>query len=407
MRYPLLIALLALSLHLSAQTTVGLLAYYPFDGDLTDVTGNSANTGIPSGSPSYLCGVDDTALALNGSTDQVNVIGPLLEEFNVEDFSVSFHFKSTGGNGTQYLLSKRRSDCAGDYAFYIRYRPSTRTINAVLIETPNKSVSLTHELPADRCWHHIALVRDDNRIKLYVNGRVVEEGITAGRIDIENDGELIIGSSECRSANETPFAGLIDELRFYNRTLRAEEVRGLYFEPDMIATPDTLIFLGNSVDMSLSETCGSTFSWSPAADVSDPLSPEPTITPSEPGEHTYTLAINDDVSACTALDSISITVINPDDLDCSQVFMAQAFTPNGDGLNDTYGISNPYAVQELVSFEIFDRWGGRVFATTDPFARWDGFFKGTELNPGVLLYKVIFRCEGEERVQTGSVTIMR
>lgn len=407
MRLPLLMLLLAGCLALSAQTTAGLLAYYPFDGDLTDVTGNSANTGIPSGRPAYLCGVDETALALDGSTDQVNVNGPLLEEFNVEDFSISFYFKSTGNDGTQYLLSKRRTDCAGDYAFYIRYRPSTRTLNAVLTETPNKSVSLVHEVPADKCWHHVTLVRDENRIKLFLNGVQVEEGITVGRIDIENDGELIFGSSECLSPNERPFAGLIDEMRIYNRPLRAEEVRSLYFEPDMIETPDTLIFLGNSVDIALSETCGSTFSWTPVGDLDDPLAPEPTITPAAPGEFSYTVAIGDDVSACTALDSVRITVVDPDELECDEAFLPQAFTPNGDGLNDTYGFSNPYAIEELISFEIFDRWGGRVFATDDPFARWDGAFKGTELNPGVLLYRVVFVCEGEEIVQSGSVTILR
>lgn len=407
MKHIVLLLALVVGGSLFAQTTSGLLAYYPFDGDLTDVTGNSANTGISVNPPSYFCGVDDTALSFNGGDDQVNLVGPLVEEFNVEDFSVSFYFKSTGSSGTQYLLSKRRTDCAGDFAFFIRYRPSTRTVNAVLTETPNKSISLTQQLDADKCWQHVALVRDDNRIKLYINGLLAQEDRTVGRINIENDGDLILGNSECLGTNEAPFQGLIDDLRFYNRTLRAEEVAGLYFRPDMIETPDTLIFLGSSLDIRLSSPCGTGFSWSPVEGLSDPATAEPTITPSSPGATTYTVRISDDVSSCIAMDSVRINVVDPNELDCNTVYLPNAFTPNGDNLNDTYGISNPYALQELVSFEIFDRWGGRVFFTNDPFERWNGSFKGTPVNSGVMLYKVVFVCNGEEKVTTGSVTIMR
>jgi len=407
MKHILLLSLLAAASSLAAQTTNGLIAYYPFDGTLTDVTGNSANTGIPSGDVLFLCGVDETALAFNGATDQVNIAGPLTEEFNVENFSLSFHFKSTGDAGTQYLLSKRRTDCAGDFAFFIRYRAATRTLNAVFAETPNKSVSLIHQLPDDRCWFHVALVRDENRIKLFIDGQSVQEGVTVGRINIENDGDLIIGNTDCLGPNEAPFDGLMDELRFYDRVLGVDEIRNLNFRPDKIQTPDTLIFLGNTLDIELTNTCATEFRWSPMEGLSDPNSPEPTVTGLTPGVITYTLEMTHDLTGCTALDSISINVIDPDDLDCRSIFLPTAFTPNNDELNDTYGISNPFALQELLSFEIFDRWGGRVFFTTDPFERWDGSVNGTPLNSGVLLYKIVYRCQEEELVKTGSVTIMR
>ncbi|MBO6518362.1 MAG: gliding motility-associated C-terminal domain-containing protein, partial [Bacteroidia bacterium] len=111
--------------------------------------------------------------------------------------------------------------------------------------------------------------------------------------------------------------------------------------------------------------------------------------------------------ACSIVDSIRINVIDPDDLSCEEVFLPKAFTPNDDGLNDTYGISNPFAIQELISFEIFDRWGGRVFYTENPQDAWDGYFKGVPVNPGIMLYKVNYICEGEEKISTGSVTILR
>ncbi|MEO0338295.1 MAG: gliding motility-associated C-terminal domain-containing protein, partial [Bacteroidota bacterium] len=105
--------------------------------------------------------------------------------------------------------------------------------------------------------------------------------------------------------------------------------------------------------------------------------------------------------------SIRITVVDPNTLDCSQAYLPTAFTPNDDGLNDTYGLSNPFAIQNLLSFEIFDRWGSRVFASVDPFQRWDGSFKNQELNPGVFRYKVRFVCNGEELENFGTLMLMR
>jgi gliding motility-associated-like protein len=87
--------------------------------------------------------------------------------------------------------------------------------------------------------------------------------------------------------------------------------------------------------------------------------------------------------------------------------MPAAFTPNGDGLNDEYGISNPFAVQDLQAFEVYDRWGGRMFYTEDPFAKWDGMFSGNPVGPGVYLYRLLFRCNGVDQVRTGSITILR
>jgi gliding motility-associated-like protein len=117
--------------------------------------------------------------------------------------------------------------------------------------------------------------------------------------------------------------------------------------------------------------------------------------------------MTDEVSGCVATDSIQITVVDPSSLDCREAYLPNAFTPNDDGVNDTYGISNPYALQELISFEIFDRWGSRVFATADPFMRWDGTYQNKEVNPGVMQYKVRYICNGEEEERFGTLMVMR
>lgn len=407
MRYLLLLlSFLTIEL-LNAQTTVGLVAHYNFDTSYVDVTGNSANTGFPSGAPTFSCGVIGNALLLDGVDDRVGYIGQLTGEFDTEDITIAFYFKATGVNGTQYIMSKRAMDCSSENVFSIRYVPSSNTINCIFLENGSKSSSVTHKLSEDHCWQHVVLIRDERRLKLYVNGEFAAEMGATSRVDISNDGDLILGSSDCLGQNEVNFRGLIDDLRFYNRALDESELKELYVFPDRILNRDTTIFLGNDVEINYNNTCNDLFSWSPVDDVMNANEAEPIIEPTKAGSNTYFITASNSGIACMSTDSIRINVIDPDDLDCNEVFLPKAFTPNGDGLNDTYGISNPFAIPELISFEIFDRWGGRVFFTDNPQETWDGSFKGQEVNPGIMLYKVNFICDGEEKIMTGSLTILR
>ncbi len=68
-------------------------------------------------------------------------------------------------------------------------------------------------------------------------------------------------------------------------------------------------------------------------------------------------------------------------------YVANAFSPNGDGFNDTFKpIIN---VVELESFEmqVFDRWGGVLYGTNDPWAEWDGTAGGREVPNGVYAFR--------------------
>ena len=395
---------------LPAQTTIGLVAYYAFDGNFRDITGNTANTGAPTGDPFFTCGVDGEALGLDGQNDEVAILsGPVNDEFNSEDVTVSLYFKPTGIDGTQYLISKRSQSCFGGNEFFIRYAPASRTINAVFLETDDKAVFLFHNIDNTSCWQHVAVTRDGGLIRMFLNGEQVAFQSTANRLDVFNDGDLTIGNSDCKTASEKPFEGFIDDLRVYNRALDEKEVRELYFGPDKIQNESAVvnIFLGESYSVQLNNTCATSFAWTPTDGVSNPSVAEPTITPPNKGAIVYNLSLTDSAGTCIATDSIRFEVIDPNDLDCNAIFLPNAFTPNDDGLNDTYGISNPFSVQELVAFDIIDRWGNRVFSTTDPFERWDGFYRGQAVNSGVMRYQVVLQCDGEEKVLSGKVSILR
>lgn len=390
------------------QTSDGLIAYYQFETNLSDTQGNLINEGIPLDAPSYSCGIDGLSLNFNGGTDEVRFDGQVKEAFNSNtDFTLSLYFKANSSSGEMYLISKHRTACEEQNVFFIKYQALSQTVNVFLQEADNRKVNIIAPLSANACWHHLVVTRSGGIVRVYGDGQFLREEGTLGRIDLANEGNLVLGASDCARSNELPFNGVMDELRVYNRALAEDEIRDLYIAPEQMVNQDTVVFLGNPVSISLTPNCANRFEWLPVTGLSRSNIPNPQIQPFTEGDHFYVLRMTDASSGCVATDSIRITVVDPSTLDCSEAYLPNTFTPNNDGVNDTYGISNPYAIAELISLEIFDRWGSRVFATADPFHRWDGSYQNQPVNPGVMQYKVRYICQGKEEQRFGTLMIMR
>jgi len=419
MKYFSFIFFLLLSVYGTAQS--GLVAHFNFDqcGDIVEVTGTN-NTAFQQGFPDGIgcaCGVKDSALVMNGAymsggvsyEDIIFLIGNYNNYFDDDDFTISMFFKSNDLTGNRTLFSKLDS-CSAQTGISLRYTAATNFITAFVGENSSKKVEVFGKLNLDRCWHHVALVKKGNRVLLYADGELLDNKPTVSVMDVRNDAEFSIGWGKCVGITDFPFDGYIDELRVYNRGLTTNEVLDLYFPTDVILNRnDTLIIEGSSVDVRMGSTCAESFKWLPITGVDDPLNPNATITPPSVGNFTYVLemAHPEQAGCILARDTINITVVDPDSLDCGEIFIPKAFTPNGDGLNDKFGISNPYAIVDFVSFEIFDRWGGRVFYSEEAFAKWDGTFNGKKINPGVCMYRIVYNCKGEEKILVGGLTVLR
>lgn len=103
------------------------------------------------------------------------------------------------------------------------------------------------------------------------------------------------------------------------------------------------------------------------------------------------------------IDSISLTVyIYPE----YRLFIPNAFSPNGDGLNDFFLPSN-LGIKEY-EFEIFDRWGESIFSTNGTEVAWDGTFKGNKSPQGVYVYLLkVVDIKGKSHRYNGKVTLIR
>jgi len=391
-----------------AQTQSGLTAYFSFDGCTADETRGDPNTiGIIQGDPTCECGVSGRALRLDGLDDNIFWSGPFNGDFDTRDFTIAFYFKPLTSTGTQTILKKAATDCPSQSHFAVRYESNSRRLNVEFVENSNKIASISgFPLPEGNCWQHVTLVRRNTRTILYINGELAAEVGASSRVNVQNSGALMVGKSVC-SATDRPFNGLIDELRIYNRALLGPEVEDLYFAPDKILTEDLRVFLGDDFNVQIGNTCATDFLWTPDDGVFDVTDPNSPIAPTE--AMTYKLEFN--TPGCIAFDTIRVIVIDPTELGCDQIFMPSAFTPNDDGINEVYGISNPeiftFGGATLLSFDIFDRWGNLVFHTDRPDETWDGRYRNEPVNPGVLLFKIRFTCEGEELIEAGSLTIIR
>lgn len=392
---------LMISLSGFAQPLDGLVAYYSFDAcDATESTGLGAD-GIIIGNAACGCGVSGDGFRFDGNTS-IQILSNIDLIFT-NDFTISFFvMPEPAGNAIMDIMSKSEI-CGIDSTLEMRYNPVTRNMSLTLSQQANLSARADYNVPEDRCFHHIAYVRRDRELRIYYDGVEQDLAPSSTIVRIINNGILTLGAGPCLANGEVQFRGVLDELRFYNRALTTAEVNDLYIPVDKITSPDTVLFTGTSMQVRLPVTCASSVQWNPSTGVSNAAIAEPTLTPLT--STLYDVRLN--YGFCEAYDSINVTVADSSDLTCNNVFFPTGFTPNGDNINDVWGMSNVVFLGEFRSLEIFDRWGGAIFKTTDPSTSWDGTKDGEEIMPGMYVYHFVYTCEGEEKKKSGGVVLIR
>lgn len=149
----------------------------------------------------------------------------------------------------------------------------------------------------------------------------------------------------------------------------------------------------NDIDCSsnfsqLNATGGQNYLWQPAAFLNDQNIPNPIANPLT----TTLFTVNGtDMNGCKNTDTITVYVSSNNK---RGYFMPNAFTPNNDGINDCFGLKYWGNVTKL-DFTIYNRFGERIFYTTDPAKCWDGKYKGVLQNMGNYVYiiKAVTACD--------------
>lgn len=166
--------------------------------------------------------------------------------------------------------------------------------------------------------------------------------------------------------------------------------------PIIILSPNVTISYGSSTELVASG--GGSYNWSPPTDLT---CTNCDITNASPLE-TTTYCVEVSLNSCVDTACVTVTI----DLDCGEVYIPNAFSPNGDTENDLVCVfGNCIASMNLV---IYDRWGEKVFESTSTDVCWDGNYRNKPLNSGVYVY--VFNgtlISGEEISKKGNISLFK
>ncbi len=132
----------------------------------------------------------------------------------------------------------------------------------------------------------------------------------------------------------------------------------------------------------LSASGASRYIWSPTSTLSNGGGSTQVVAPSVTTRYSVKAFSKD---GCVSQDSIDV-IVTKGDADGGYL-LPSAFTPNGDGKNDCFGVKSWGMVADL-DFSVFNRWGVLLFHTKDATQCWDGTYKGVPQNSGTYVYQV-------------------
>jgi len=168
--------------------------------------------------------------------------------------------------------------------------------------------------------------------------------------------------------------------------------------PVKVLNPDTVL-IKYGTEAKLIASGAYLYTWMPSGTLNNPNLVNPIATPKDPTlYHVYGVGEN----GCRNIDSVYVNIDYR-----ANLFVPTAFTPNGDGKNDIFKVSN-VTFQRLQEFKVYNRWGQEVYSTTDIKAGWDGNWRGQQQDMGVYQYviKVAFP-DGLIETYKGNVTLVR
>jgi gliding motility-associated-like protein len=170
--------------------------------------------------------------------------------------------------------------------------------------------------------------------------------------------------------------------------------------PVISAGPDASIVDGQSVVLQGSGVANPTsILWTPATGLSNATTYTPTAAPHV--TTVYTLTVKD-ANNCTSTDATTVTVIPY----CVNVM--NAFTPNGDGQNDRWLVTNGSGCTKKIVVAVYNRYGQLVYKNDNYQNDWEGTYSGKPVPDGTYYYSVTYYLvDGRGVTVKGDLTILR
>jgi len=170
----------------------------------------------------------------------------------------------------------------------------------------------------------------------------------------------------------------------------------------IVAIPDTILFGDTSQIQTIYSAEVVKFQWENDPTLTAVDIPNPKAAPLFTKSYQLTAF---DTNGCKLVSDIRIVVLRTP---CNKegVYIPNAFSPNNDGKNDVWYVRGNDV--KSITIAVFDRWGQKVFESSDINKGWDGTFKGAKLDPSVFGFYIEGLCLNNERFSLkGNVTLLR
>jgi PKD repeat protein len=224
---------------------VGMVAYYPFNGNANDESGNGYDAvSINATLTADRFGNENSAYYFNGGTDNIT-LGDILDEvFTTNKFSINMWVKpenimSNNPGNYGMLMSKWHTSPGATNNSFILYGRN------LLFVTANNQAGAMLNSPELNSWSMVTVSVNLGVASIYLNGQLV--GSSSNHVSLASTFSLIIGNLH---NGVYGFKGSVDEVRIYNRPLIQDEVKKLYrlnLEDGLVAHYP---FNGNANDIS-------------------------------------------------------------------------------------------------------------------------------------------------------------
>jgi gliding motility-associated-like protein len=155
--------------------------------------------------------------------------------------------------------------------------------------------------------------------------------------------------------------------------------------------------MGDSVELEVSG--GVSYLWFPQTGLSCTTCANPIALPTITTNYCVTVT---DSTTCTKTACVEVQV------EYGELFVPNAFSPNEDGQNDILYVRFLTGSFDQLTFRVYDRWGEKVFETSDASIGWDGYLRGEKANVAVYVYTVdATRIDGVQVQKQGNVSLIR
>ena len=281
---------------------------------------------------------------------------------------------------------------------------TSSTINV----SPNQTTSYTVEVQTD------ALCSGDTTVEVIVYPAITEQHETTpahcnqavGTITMHGNGGM---GPFTYTSNTATFAGdMADNLRAGSYTITLTDSVGCSISTTVdvneVPGPDPCFIFSSSDDVNMVITnCtqgNNSYFWDFGDGVTS-TETHPTHEYTDPGRYSVVMIASDDYNCIDSLRQDYI--IN------GPVYLANAFTPNGDGINDEMCIFGKTIQEQEFMWAIYDRHGSLVFISYNPSICWDGtLLNGKDAQPGVYVYRIKYKdVNGNYFERDGNITLIR